>query len=100
MAATNTRSEKEKNYLMAAMTQLLEDKLNPINKKLEKLDSIDNSVDYVLQEVIKLTELENTVKELSTDLDQVRQELTESRHENKVLKERLIKQELYSRKIT
>ena len=53
MAAKNTRSEKEKNDLMAAMTQLLEDKLNPINKQLEKLDTIDNSVDFVLQEVKK-----------------------------------------------
>ena len=59
MPSKNTRSEKEKSDLMAALTQLLNEKLDPINTKLQKLDLIENSVSYALEELKKLTDLES-----------------------------------------
>ena len=115
MAARNTRSEKEKSELMAAMTELLDEKiktindravltelldekLKPINEKLEKLDSIDNSVGYALEELKKVPDLEINVSNLSKDLGQVKQDLSDALDETKLLKEKLLKQELYSRR--
>ena len=98
MASKNTRSEKEKSDLMAALTQLLNEKHDPISTTLLKLDLIENSVGYALEELKRLTDLEMTVKQFSMDFEQVEQELTEVKKENKMLKERLIKQELYSRR--
>ena len=68
MASKNTRSEKEKSDLMAALTQLLNEKLDPINTKLQKLDLIENSVGYAVEELKKLTDLEITVEQFSLDL--------------------------------
>ena len=98
MASKNTRSEKEKSDLMAALTQLLNEKLDPINNKLQKLDLIENSVGYAVEELKKLTDLEITVEQFSLDFKQIEQELNAVKNENKMLKDRLIRQELYSRR--
>ena len=53
MASRNTRSAVEKSDTLDAVIKVLDDKLKPINEKLEKLDKIDNSVDFALEEIQK-----------------------------------------------
>ena len=98
MAGKGTRGATERSEMIITLTQLLNEKIDPINNKLEKLDSIETSVGFALDELKKLTDLEITVKQLSSNLNKVDQELKEVKAENKLLKDKLIKQERYTRR--
>ena len=98
MASKGTRTAVEKSEIITALTQILNEKIDPINKKLDKLDSIATAVDYALEELKRLSELEITVKQMNLDFKKMDQELNHVKLENKMLREKLIKQELFTRK--
>ena len=49
----NTRSAVEKAEMLEAITKILDQKIDPINEQLKKLDTIENSLDYALEEIKK-----------------------------------------------
>ena len=63
-------------------------------KKLEKLDKIDNSVDFALQEIKKIVGLEETITTLKKDVGDLTSVCTALKVENNSLNEQLLKQEL------
>ena len=92
MAGKGTRGATERSEIISTLTQLLNEKIDPIKNKVGKLDSIETSVGFALDELKKLTDLEITVKQLSSNLNKMDQELKEVKAENKLLKDKLIKQ--------
>ena len=62
------------------------------------MDSIETSVGFALDELKKLTDLEITVIQLSSHLNKMDQELKEVKADNKLLKDKLIKQKWYTRR--
>ena len=89
---------KDKSDLLASFNQLLDEKIAPITKSLEKLNSIENSIDYALEELNKIPVLQTQVENLEKEVETTKSQLLECQTENKNLKEALLKQELYSRK--
>ena len=101
MAGKDTRAAVQKTEIIDSMTKLLNSKIDPISEKLEKLnklDTIENSVGFALEEVKKIPELETSVNDLNRELKQLSSEVSTLKKENATLKEELLKQELYSRK--
>ena len=96
--AAGTRGSTERGEIVNTLTQLLNDKIDPITLKLEKLDSIETSVGNALEELRRLTDLEVTVEHLSSDVKVMDEELNELKSENRMLKEKWIKQEMFSRR--
>ena len=98
MASKMTRSSTEKTDIIETMTKLLDTKLDPIKEKLSKLDSIETSVGYALDEIRKISELENNVKSIKTDITGLVAENSTLHAENTALKEQLLRQEIQSRR--
>ena len=84
--ATGTRGSTEREEIVNTLTQLLNDKIDPITLKLEKLDSIETSVGNALEELRRLTDLEVTVEQLSSDMKAIYEELNELKSANRILK--------------
>ena len=68
----DTRSSaRDKGDLLAPFTQLLDEKIDPIKKTLEKLNAIETGTDYALEELKKVpvlqTQIENLEKEVETN---------------------------------
>ena len=80
------------------MTKLLDQKLDPINEKLTKLDKIESSLDYALEEIRKIADMESSIVEIKADVARLSAEAETLRMENSSLKEQLLKQELYTRR--
>ena len=98
MATMDLRSStKDKSDLLASFNQLLDEKIAPITKTLEKLNSIENSIDYALEELKKVPILQTQVESLEKEVETTKSQLLQCQTENKNLKESLLKQELYSR---
>ena len=95
----DTRSSaRDKSDLLAAFTELLDEKIDPIKKTLEKLNAIETGIDYALEELKKVPILQTQIENLEKEVEITKNELLESQIDNKNLKEALLKQELYSRK--
>ena len=98
MASKMTRSSTEKTDIIETMTKLLDTKLDPIKEKLSKLDTIETSVGYALDEIRKISELETNVKSIKTDITGLLAENSTLHAENTALKEQLLRQEIQSRR--
>ena len=91
MASKMTRSSTEKTDIIETMTKLLDTKLDPIKEKLSKLDTIETSVGYALDEIRKISELETNVKSIKTDITGLLAENSTLHAENTALKEQLLR---------
>ena len=95
----DTRSlSREKSDLLSSVTKLLEEKFEQINQKLEKLDSIEKSIEDANEDLKKIPEFKIEVGQLKEEVKFTRLKLSEVQNENKSLREALLRQELYSRK--
>ena len=95
----DTRSSaRDKSDLLVAFTELLDEKIDPIKKTLEKLNATETGIDYALEELKKVPILQTQIENLEKEVEITKNELLESQIDNKKLKEALLKQELYSRK--
>ena len=91
MATKMTRSSTEKTDIIETMTKLLDTKLDPITEKLSKLATIETSVGYALDEIRKISELENNVKSIKTDITGLVAENSKLQAENTALEEQLLR---------
>ena len=91
----DTRSKTE---LILSLTKILEEKIEPINQKLEKLDSIEKSIEEANEDRRNIAEFKVKLGHLTEELESTKQQLSEVQLENKNLRESMLKQELYSRK--
>ena len=89
----NTRSKQDE--LLATFSKMLDEKLNPV---IERLEKIEHSLSYTLDELNKILNLEDIISEQDLQLQSIKNELTKVSQENCNLKDRIIKQETYSRK--
>ena len=84
--------------LLSSLTKILDDKIAPINQQLQKLDQIEKSLGDTNANLKKVIGLKATVDNLKADLGSMDKKLLEVQIENKSLKEKILYQELYSRK--
>ena len=84
----DTRSSaRDKSDLLAAFTELLDEKIDPIKKTLEKLNAIETGIDYALEELKKVPILQTQIENLEKEVEITKNELLESQIDNKKLKE-------------
>ena len=81
--------------IMFQMAKLLDEKLQPINESLSKMQ---NSLIFVLDEVQKIDVMDQEISELKGELKKCEGQNIVLKKENKDLRDSLVKLEVYSRK--
>ena len=94
----DTRASREKSEMITAFTKILEEKLKPIEDKLNKLDIIENSVDYALEELKNLTDLQATVEQQDAKIKSLENQLKLCKAETRSVMDKLLNLENFSRK--
>ena len=95
MASKSTRAASDKADMIETLNKLLDDKLKPINRKLE---SIEGSLTYALDEITKIAEIENTISDLQSSLKVKTIECNDLKTQNAALKNQILSQESFSRR--
>ena len=80
----NTRSKQDE--LLATFSKMLDEKLNPV---IERLEKIEHSLLYTLDELKKISNLEDIISEQDLQLQCIKNELTKVSQENCNLKDRI-----------
>ena len=70
-------SSREKSDLLSSVTKLLEEKFEQINQKLEKLDSIEKSIEAANEDLKKIAEFKIEVGQLKEEVTFTRLKLSE-----------------------
>ena len=93
----NSLDEKIKpiNDRLDEIDNSLDEKMKPINNRLGK---IDNSLTFVLDEVTKISVIEDQYKVQQKEIQDIASELIAVKEENCALRELVLKQETYSRR--
>lgn len=87
--------DEKLNPVVEKIQKSIDDKLNPV---LERLGKMENSLKYALDELQDVTNLGEAVSNQNKELLHVKSEMDKLSKENQALKERIIKQENYSRR--
>ena len=89
----NTNSQNAD--LIATFGKMLDEKMKSITERLEK---IENSLLYALDEINKISVLEEKCETQREDFNRLQADMDNIKSENRSLKEQLLKQETYSRR--
>ena len=92
---TSQNSEKASSDVITQIGNILDEKLKPLNQRLEK---IENSLSYALDELGRINDLEDKSKTQKKEISCLQSELATVKLENHALKEQILKQETFSRR--